>query len=106
MPNYKTFASGTSKASRFMSNNEKPKNLKDTLSRLWRLFGKEKRFFILIFLLIAADTLILLLVPYLIGKAVDVISVGVNNVDFTIVKRIIIFFLQISYTLINCIAKI
>ena len=31
MPNYKTFASGTSKASRFMSNNEKPKNLKDTL---------------------------------------------------------------------------
>ena len=34
MPSYKSFASGTSKASRFMSNNEKPKNLKDTLSRL------------------------------------------------------------------------
>lgn len=95
MPNYKTFASGTSKASRFMSNNEKPKNLKDTLSRLWRLFGKEKRFFILIFLLIAADTLILLLVPYLIGKAVDVISVGVNNVDFTIVKRIIYILISV-----------
>lgn len=95
MPNYKTFASGTSKASRFMSNNEKPKNLKDTLSRLWGLFGKEKRFFILIFLLIAADTLILLLVPYLIGKAVDVISVGVNNVDFTIVKRIIYILISV-----------
>ncbi|MDU2673283.1 MAG: ABC transporter ATP-binding protein [Clostridium sp.] len=78
-----------------MSNNEKPKNLKDTLSRLWRLFGKEKRFFILIFLLIAADTLILLLVPYLIGKAVDVISVGVNNVDFTIVKRIIYILISV-----------
>ena len=78
-----------------MSNNEKPKNLKDTLSRLWGLFGKEKRFFILIFLLIAADTLILLLVPYLIGKAVDVISVGVNNVDFTIVKRIIYILISV-----------
>lgn len=95
MPSYKTFASGTSKASRFMSNNEKPKNLKDTLSRLWGLFGKEKRFFILIFLLIAADTLILLLVPYLIGKAVDVISVGVNNVDFTVVKRIIYILISV-----------
>ena len=78
-----------------MSNNEKPKNLKDTLSRLWGLFGKEKRFFILIFLLIAADTLILLLVPYLIGKAVDIISVGVNNVDFTIVKRIIYILISV-----------
>ena len=95
MPSYKSFASGTSKASRFMSNNEKPKNLKDTLSRLWGLFGKEKRFFILIFLLITVDTLILLLVPYLIGKAVDVISVGINNVDFTIVKRIIYILLSV-----------
>ena len=95
MPSYKSFASGPSKASRFMSNNEKPKNLKDTLSRLWGLFGKEKRFFILIFLLITVDTLILLLVPYLIGKAVDVISVGINNVDFTIVKRIIYILLSV-----------
>nr|WP_243252836.1 ABC transporter ATP-binding protein [Clostridium paraputrificum] len=78
-----------------MSNNEKPKNLKNTLSRLWGLFGREKRFFILIFFLIAADTLILLLVPYLIGKAVDVISVGVNNVDFTVVKRIIYILISV-----------
>lgn len=89
MANYKTFASGTSKASRFMSNNEKPKDLKETLLRLWGLFGKEKRLFLLVFLLIAVDTLILLLVPYLIGKAVDIISVGVNSVDFTVVKRIV-----------------
>ena len=95
MSGYKTFASGKSKASRFMSNNEKPKNLKNTLSRLWGLFGREKRFFILIFFLIAADTLILLLVPYLIGKAVDVISVGVNNVDFTVVKRIIYILISV-----------
>ncbi|MFR2529356.1 MAG: ABC transporter ATP-binding protein [Clostridium paraputrificum] len=91
----KTFTSGKSKASRFMSNNEKPKNLKNTLPRLWGLFGREKRFFILIFFLIAADTLILLLVPYLIGKAVDVISVGVNNVDFTVVKRIIYILISV-----------
>ncbi|WP_195343461.1 ABC transporter transmembrane domain-containing protein [Clostridium paraputrificum] len=91
----KTFTSGKSKASSFMSNNEKPKNLKNTLSRLWGLFGREKRFFILIFFLIAADTLILLLVPYLIGKAVDVISVGVNNVDFTVVKRIIYILISV-----------
>ena len=95
MSGYKTFASGKSKASRFMSPNEKPKNLKDTLSRLWGLFGREKRFFILIFLLIAADTLILLLVPYLIGKAVDIISIGINNVDFSVVKKIIYILITI-----------
>lgn len=89
MPNYKSFNSGTSKTSRFMSKNEKPKNLKDTLFRLWALFGKEKSLFVLIFLLIVADTLILLLVPYLIGKAVDIIAIGINNVDFIMVKRII-----------------
>ena len=89
MATNRVFTSGPSKASRFMSNNEKPKNLKNTLVRLWALFGKEKRIFILIFLLITTDTLILLLVPYLIGKAVDVISVGTNNVDFTIVAKII-----------------
>lgn len=89
MQTNKAFSSGPSKTSRFMSNNEKPKNLKETLIRLWRLFGKEKRLFLLIFLLIVIDTLILLLVPYLIGKSIDAISGGINNVNFSIIKRII-----------------
>ena len=95
MQNNKGFAAGTSKASRFMSNNEKPKNLKETLARLWRLFGDEKKLFLLVFILIIVDTLILLLVPYLIGKAVDIISIGINNVDFSVVKKIIYILITI-----------
>lgn len=95
MQNNKEFAAGTSKASRFMSNNEKPKNLKETLVRLWRLFGDEKKLFLLVFILIIVDTLILLLVPYLIGKAVDIISIGINNVDFSVVKKIIYILITI-----------
>lgn len=95
MQNNKGFAAGTSKASRFMSNNEKPKNSKETLARLWRLFGDEKKLFLLVFILIIVDTLILLLVPYLIGKAVDIISIGINNVDFSVVKKIIYILITI-----------
>lgn len=89
------FGAGSSKASRFMSNHEKPKNLKETLLRLWGLFGKERKLFILVFLLIITDTLILLLVPYLIGKSVDYISLGMNSVNFNAVKSIVYILLVI-----------
>lgn len=91
----RAFGSGSSKASRFMSNNEKPKNLKETLLRLWGLFGKERKVFTLVFLLIVADTLIVLLVPYLIGKSIDYISPGMSNVNFNAVKNIICILIAI-----------
>lgn len=95
MQNSKSFAATGSKASRFMSKNEKPKNLKETLLRLWGLFGKERKLFILVFLLIVVDTLIVLLVPYLIGKSIDYITPGINNVNFNILKRIIFILIAI-----------
>lgn len=70
------------KANRFNRVKEKPKNLKATLLRLWGLFGKEKIIFIGVFILITVETLIMLSVPYLIGKSIDCISTGVNNVRF------------------------
>ena len=78
-----------------MSKNEKPKNLKETLLRLWGLFGKERKLFILVFLLIIVDTLIVLLVPYLIGKSIDYITPGINSVNFNIVKKIIFILIAI-----------
>ena len=95
MQNNKSFAATGSKASRFMSKNEKPKNLKETLLRLWGLFGKERKLFILVFLLIIVDTLIVLLVPYLIGKSIDYITPGINSVNFNIVKKIIFILIAI-----------
>ena len=86
---------GRGPGSRFGGLKEKPKNLKETLLRLWNLFGKERRLFISVFLLIVADTLVVLLAPYLIGKAVDYISPGVNNVNFTAVKNIIVILICI-----------
>lgn len=67
---------------RFMRGNQKPKNLRKTLKRLWGMFGKEKKLFIVVFILVFISVNLLLLVPYLIGKAVDVLSVGPNAVEF------------------------
>ncbi|SHH94668.1 ATP-binding cassette, subfamily B [Clostridium collagenovorans DSM 3089] len=67
---------------RFMRGNQKPKNLRKTLKRLWGMFGKEKKLFIVVFILVFLSVNLLLLVPYLIGKAVDILSVGPNAVEF------------------------
>lgn len=67
---------------RFMRGNQKPKNLRKTLKRLWGMFGKEKKLFIVVFILVFISVNLLLLVPYLIGKAVDVLSLGHNAVEF------------------------
>lgn len=64
---------------------EKPKALGSTLKRLWRFIGKEKKLLTAILLFVAADSIILLLVPYLIGRVVDFISLGEGAVDFNLV---------------------
>lgn len=74
---------------------EKPKNFKKTLKKLWSYFGKERKLLIIIFLIIIVDALVTLMVPYLIGKAIDDMSIN-NRVNFKMLE-IILIALIVSY---------
>lgn len=74
----------------------KPKNFKETFKRLWTYFGKERKLLIIISVLIIASSGLGLLVPYLIGKAVDSMSPDKISVDFNMLK-VITFILIIAY---------
>jgi ATP-binding cassette subfamily B protein len=65
---------------------EKPKDMKDTLKRLWKFFQEEKKELIIIFLLILTSVGLTLLTPFLIGKAVDTIAPGPYLVEFKDLK--------------------
>jgi ATP-binding cassette, subfamily B, multidrug efflux pump len=80
----------------------KPKDFKGTIARLWKYFGSEKKLLILVFLFIIITASIGLMVPYLIGKAIDAMSPGVGNVDFQLLQ-IIAVTLLIAYAVDACI---
>lgn len=60
----------------------KPKDFRKTIGRLWRYFGREQTMLSFIFLLLFISAAIGLLVPYLIGKAIDTMSLNKEAVDF------------------------
>jgi len=68
----------------------KPKNFKGTLHRLWGYFGKERNMLLLIFVAILVDSALMLLNPYLIGKAVDAMTSFHGKVDFNFLELMII----------------
>lgn len=68
----------------------KPKNFKGTLKRLWVYFGKERKMLTVIFLFILIDSALMLLAPFLIGKAVDAMSMNHGKVDFNVLEVTII----------------
>lgn len=49
----------------------KPKNFTRTLQRLWQYLRQEQRMLVIIFSIILADSLLVLLGPYIIGVAID-----------------------------------
>ncbi len=59
----------------------KPKNFKETIKRLWQYFGNERKMLSLVFIFIFFSSALALLSPFLIGKAVDAISLE-TKVDF------------------------
>ncbi|WP_419954925.1 ABC transporter ATP-binding protein [Neobacillus niacini] len=59
----------------------KPKNFKQTIRRLWHYFGNERKMLSIVFLFILMSAALSLLSPFLIGKAVDAISLD-TQVDF------------------------
>ncbi|MFJ7725929.1 ABC transporter ATP-binding protein [Neobacillus sp. NPDC097160] len=68
----------------------KPKNFKGTLKRLWHYFGNERKMLALIFFFIIIDSVLMLLAPFLIGKAVDAMSLHNGKVDFPFLEIMII----------------
>lgn len=74
---------------------EKPRDTKYTLKRLWTFFKVEKIRLLITFLLIIVSGLLGVLVPFLIGKAVDAIFPGVGNVEFNRLKLIVLFLLSV-----------
>ncbi len=66
---------------RFTGNGQKPKNMRATIVRLWKLFGREQSKLITVFLIATASSGIGLVGPWLIGRAVDAMDTSVG-VDF------------------------
>lgn len=68
----------------------KPKNFKGTLKRLWDYFGREKGMLSLIFLFITVDAALMLLNPFLIGKAIDAMTLNSGKVEFSFLEVMIV----------------
>ena len=68
----------------------KAKDFKRTIKRLWHYFGKERKLLAVIFALVMLSAVIGLIAPYLIGRAIDAMSGGMNHVDFGLLQTIAI----------------
>ncbi|WP_066389749.1 ABC transporter ATP-binding protein [Neobacillus mesonae] len=68
----------------------KPKNFTGTLKRLWDYIGKERNMLTLIFIFILVDSVLMLLNPFLIGKAIDAMSLNHGKVNFGFLEVMII----------------
>ncbi|MDF2788914.1 MAG: multidrug transporter ATP-binding protein [Neobacillus sp.] len=71
----------------------KPKNFKETIKRLWYYFGNERRMLSIVFLFIFFSAALSLLSPFLIGKAVDAISLK-TQVDFNFLEVMIVILIS------------
>ena len=74
---------------------KKAKDVKYTLKRLWDFFKSEKKQLIITFLFILISGLFGLLVPFLIGKAVDAIYPGKYLVQFDKLRFIVLILLSV-----------
>lgn len=68
----------------------KAKDFRGTLKRLWLYVGKERKWLLIIFAFILVDSLVALLIPYLIGACIDAISAGYGIVNFGMLERMAI----------------
>jgi ATP-binding cassette, subfamily B, multidrug efflux pump len=89
-------------AARLRGNVVKPRDFKGTIKRLWSYFGKERKLLATVFVFILIDSVIVLSAPYLIGRAVDAMSLA-EKVDFGLLHVMVITLLiaYLSSTLLN-----
>ena len=67
----------------------KPKNFKKTIIRLWEYFKFKKKLLLIVLLLVIADSFLVIISPYLIGKAVDYIDFKeLNLLNITLIVLI------------------
>lgn len=71
----------------------KPRNFRKTMLRLWSYFGRERLMLSLVLLLVLADAAVGLSAPYLIGRAVKVMSQGPGSVNFSLLGSIVLVLL-------------
>ncbi len=64
----------------------KPKNFKQTITRLLTYFKEEKKLILVVFSLVIIDSSLVVISPYLIGKAVDNIQINNSNLLNIVVK--------------------
>ncbi|MFD1177741.1 ABC transporter ATP-binding protein [Paenibacillus puldeungensis] len=74
---------------------QKPRDFRGTMRRLWSFFGTEKKSLLLIFGFVVVDALLLLAVPYMIGRAVDDMAAGRGAVLFGAVQSAIAILLAV-----------
>ncbi|GFN35290.1 ABC transporter ATP-binding protein [Tepidimicrobium xylanilyticum] len=74
---------------------EKPKNMKYTLKRLLGFFEGERKGLFITFLLILISSGLTLLVPFLIGKAIDAMVPGAQLVEFKDLKVYLLILLLV-----------
>ncbi|HOJ98740.1 MAG TPA: ABC transporter ATP-binding protein [Termitinemataceae bacterium] len=82
----------------YLGPKEKPKNLRKTLFFLLRYLGRYKGLLSLIFVLVLVSSVITLLGPYLIGKAVDTMAGGAGQVQMDRL-RVLLFLMLGLYLL-------
>jgi ATP-binding cassette subfamily B protein len=75
--------------SRFRGLAIRPKHFKDTMKRLWRYFAGERRALIGIGLAIALSGGIHILIPYIMGKVIDMLSVKGGLIDLGFLQIIL-----------------
>ncbi|MDQ1000094.1 ATP-binding cassette subfamily B multidrug efflux pump [Neobacillus niacini] len=71
----------------------KPRNFKETIKRLWHYFGNERKMLTIVFLFILLSSGLSLLSPFLIGKAVDAISLE-TQVDFNFLEILVMILIS------------
>ncbi len=71
----------------------KPKNFKETMRRLWHYFGNERKMLSIVFLFILLSSALSLLAPFLIGKAVDAVSLE-TQVDFNFLEVMVMILIS------------
>lgn len=76
----------------------KPKNFKGTTIRLWKYFIVHKSTLFIVFLISILSTCLSLIMPYLVGKSIDAMSLFNGRVDFAVLK-IIVLILLLTYVL-------
>ncbi|MHC1719801.1 MAG: ABC transporter ATP-binding protein [Clostridiaceae bacterium] len=72
----------------------KPSNFTGTLKRIWKYFGSESKMLFLLGILVIMDTAIILALPYIIGRGIDIIAAANKSVDFNILGVIIVILIS------------